>query len=351
MGGVVLLKILTVSDLFIKNDNFKKTLEKKLGNIDRLTIKNLTYDWPLTPLQEGDEVTEFVGSVEELKNEINDVDLLIVDVAPVTEDIIKTGSKLKAIGVTRGGPINVNINAATKYGIPVFNAPGRNAPAVAEFTVAVILGELKNIPRAHADLIKGKWRGDFYIYDKTGFELPGKIAGLIGFGNISCQVSKLLQAFGMNIIAYDPYVNKKKMEYYGVKKVGLNKLLNQSDVVSLHVRLNKGTEKMINSKVFKKMKSSALFVNTARGGIVDYDDLVKALKEGEIAAAALDVFENEPLEDNNPLLELNNVTITPHIGGASKETAYRSTKMVVEEIANYLKNDDIINCLNSEVLS
>jgi D-3-phosphoglycerate dehydrogenase len=345
-----MLKILAISDLFIKKERLESELIAKLSKFDKIEIIHITNDWPLTPPQDGSEVKEYVGSEEEIVKAASGVDLILTHVGPITAKVMRQAGHLRAIGVLRGGPVNVNIQAATALKVPVLNAPGRNAPVVAEFTIAMILSALRNIPVAHRDLKKGIWRGDFYVYEKSGFELPGRTAGLIGFGNIGSRVSKLLQAFGMHVLVYDPYVDEKTIAQNGAAKVDLDTLLQQADIVSVHVRLSSETKKMINKSVFQKMKPTALFVNTARGGLVNYADLVEALKEGIIGGAALDVYENEPLEPGNPLLELENVVLTPHIGGSSMETAHRGVSMVIDDFLRILSGQRPLYCMNPEVL-
>lgn len=344
------MKILILSDSFVKGDIACEILKRNLKIKETLELKNLSFDWPRIPFQKNNEISEYEGSIDKIKKNIIDTDIVILHAAPITEEVLNIATSLKAIGVIRGGPTNINLKAATKRGIPVFNTPGRNAVAVVEFTIGLILTELKNIARAHMNMMKGIWKYDYYLYEVCNFELAGKIVGLVGFGNIAWRISSILKAFGMNIISFDPYVKPERMAEYGVESVSFDKLLEVSDVVSVHARLTEQTQKIFNMNAFKKMKSSALFVNTARGGLVDYNDLVEALKTGKIAHAALDVFETEPINIHSPLLKLSNVTLTPHIAGATKDTVHYGMKILAEEISRFLNGGQIHYCMNPETL-
>lgn len=344
------MKIAVIGDKLVKQEIYEEVLRQHLDFVPDLKIEGFPVEWPDIPLQNGPEVKEFVGSEDEIIALIKDAEVFLTNVAPVTEKILRAAPKLKIIGCSRGGPVNINIAAATRRGIPVFYTPGRNAPVVAEFTIGMILAEILNIARAHAALIKGIWRGDFYIYEKTGFELEGKTAGVIGLGAVGQRVARLLKSFNMKVLAFDPHVDGEVFSKCGVERVPLERLLKEADIVTLHARLTPETTKMINSTTLALMKPTAYFINTARGGLVDYSALYQVLKAKRIAGAALDVFEEEPLPDNSLLFSLDNVTITPHIGGASRETAFRSADILVAEIKKYLLGQRVQYCQNPEVL-
>lgn len=345
------MKVAVFGDKLVKNELYEKALRSNLDFIDNLEIVGKQLDWPNIPLQNSSEVKEFVGSEEEIIPFVKDADIFITNVAPITEKILASSTRLKIIGCSRGGPVNINIAAATRRCIPVLYTPGRNAPVVAEYTVGMILAELFNIARAHASLMQGVWRGDFYIYENTGFELEGKTAGIIGLGAIGKRVAKLLKSFGMKVVAYDPYMPDEVFIECGAKKVSLKTLLQEADIVTIHARQTPETYKMINKQTINLMKPTAYLINTARGGVVDYEALYQALKEKRIAGAALDVFDEEPVPPDSMLFSLDNVTVTPHIGGASKETAYRSADILVREIKKLLLKEPVLYCKNPEVLA
>lgn len=345
------MKILILSDLFVKDEIVRAELEKVLGGIGPIEFKTVKCDWPLTPFANNAEISEYVGSEEEIIKNIGDAEYIVLHGAPISEAVLSAAKKLKAIAVIRGGPVNINLKAATKKGIPVINSPGRNAVAVVEFTIGLILCELKNIARGHMHLVQKDWRYDYYMYDKCNFELTGKVAGLVGFGNIAYRISTILKAFGMRVVSCDPFVKPERMLEYGVESVSFDELLAISDVVSVHARLTAETKNMFNKDVFKKMKNSALFVNTARGGLVNYTDLYEALKSKEISCAAMDVFEEEPCDMNSPLLELDNVTLTPHIAGATKDTVHYGMGLLARDLENFIKGLPVLNCMNPETLN
>jgi len=344
------VNILILSDGFVREDLVQPILTKHLGAAGGLRFDCIRQDWPLSPFVKNSEISEYQGSEEAIIPKIGEADVVILHASPITERVLAAAGKLQAIGVIRGGPTNVNLKAATRRGIPVFNTPGRNAVAVVEFTVGLILAEIKNIARAHMYLKQQDWRYDYYLYSKCNFELAGKTAGLVGFGNIAWRLSSILKSFGMQVIAYDPYVTAERMAELGVAKVDFDRLLAESDVVSVHARLTPETAKMFNKAAFAKMKPTALLVNTARGGLVDYEDLTEALEKKVIACAALDVFESEPADMKSRLFQLENVTLTPHIAGATRDTVSYGMNLLGADLAAYFGGRPPAHCLNPETL-
>jgi D-3-phosphoglycerate dehydrogenase len=344
------MKILILGDQFVKTELVRQEMERALTPWGPLQFDFMTFEWPMKPFERNDEIAEFQGSETEIMARIGDVDLVVLHAAPISDSVLASAKNLKAIAVIRGGPTNINLEAATSRGIPVFNSPGRNAVAVVEFTIGLMLCELKNIARGHMHLVQKRWKYEYYQYDRCNFELPGKVAGLVGFGNIAYRISKILKAFGMEVIAYDPFVAPERMAEYGVESVSLEDLLRRSDVVSVHARLTPETKQMFNLSLFRKMKPTALFVNTARGGLVNYNDLYLALKDKIIAAAALDVFQEEPCEPESQLLQLDNITVTPHIAGATRDTVQYGLQMLTEDLHQFFSGKPVKNCLNPNTL-
>jgi D-3-phosphoglycerate dehydrogenase len=344
------MKVLILSDQFVKKDIVAQALWESLGEIHPLEIDSLSFEWPMKPFERNSEIAEYQGSEADIIEKIQDAEVVILHAAPISEAVLAAAKNLKAIAVIRGGPTNINLKAATSRGIPVFNSPGRNAVAVVEFTIGLILCELKNIARGHHHMVQKDWRYDYYLYDKCNFELPGKVVGLVGFGNIAYRISTILKAFGMRVVSFDPFVSAERMAEFGVESVSFDELLAQSDVVSVHARLTPETKNMFNKDTFAKMKPSALFVNTARGGLVNYSDLYEALHDKTIACAALDVFEQEPIDMNSPLLGLDNVTLTPHIAGATRDTVHYGLSLLTQDLVNYFAGEETRNCMNPEAL-
>ena len=183
---------------------------------------------------------------------------------------------------------------------------------------------------------RGIWRGDFYRFEKAPRELSGQIVGLVGFGSVGQLLAPMLQCLGMSVLAFDPYVPSNAFEALDVRKVDLDTILEQSAIVSLHARVTQENVAMIGETQLRMMKRSAYLINTARGALVDYRALYRALKDGWIAGAALDIYDVEPIDRNHPLVELNNVTLTPHIAGSSAETAIRSADKIAQAVARFI---------------
>ena len=334
--------ILVIGDLFVTHELFRKALERSLADIQaEVKYKVVETAWPDDPLKNVEEVREGVGDVDAMIREVGDVDIIVTDYAVVTKRMIDAAPNLKLIAVTRGGPVSVNIKAAQERGIQVVNLPGRNSRAVAEFTLGLIFAQMKKISECHADMKRGVWRGDCYRFEKAPRELSGQVVGLIGFGSVGQLLAPMLQCLGMKVVAFVPFVPSDLFQELNVQSVDLETLLKQSDVVSLHARVTQDNVGMIGEKQLRMMKDSAYLINTARGALVDYPGLYRALKEGWIAGAALDIYDIEPIDKNYPLVELNNATLSPHIAGASKETAIRSADQIAQEILRFIKNEPL----------
>jgi D-3-phosphoglycerate dehydrogenase len=267
--------------------------------------------------------------------------LVIRSATKVTSKIIDAASNLRVIGRAGSGLDNVDITAATKKGIVVMNTPGGNTITTAEHTMALMFALARQIPQATASIKQGKWEKKKFM----GVELFNKTLGVIGIGNIGSQVAKRSQAFAMNVIAYDPFLSEEKAKEMGVEKVNLEELFSRSDFITIHTPITAETRNMINKETIKKMKNGVRIINCARGGIINEKDLYDALVEGKVAGAALDVFEKEPPE-NNPLLTLDNVISTPHLGAATKEAQENVAIAIAEQIADYLVHGTIRNAVN-----
>lgn len=262
------------------------------------------------------EVTQEHLDKEELLKIIPDIEFLVVRSATkVTADILKAGTKLKVVGRAGVGLDNVDVSTAKELGIRVYNTPGANAISVAELTIGLLIALMRHIPRGTNGLKEGKWEKK----KLKGHEIYGKTLGLIGFGAIGREVAKRALAFGMHVVAFDPYVENTDSDVELTKSV--DDVLSKADVVSLHVPLTPRTLHILGEKEIEKMKDGAVIINAARGGVLDEQALYDALIAGKLAGAALDVFEVEPPVDElrRKLLGLPNVVATPHIGASTYE--------------------------------
>ncbi len=332
------MKIVGIGDLFIPNKYIEKgfaeyindetsvtTVEWKLSDFDELQKINLIVE------QSGAEAYEVPQYIVE---QVKDADIIITQFCPVNKRVIDSCKNLKYIGVLRAGCENINIEYAKEKGIEIFNTPGRNADSVADFAVGMMLCEARNIARGHFGLKQGEWIRSYPNSDSIP-DFPGRTVGLVGYGEIGKKVGKRLVGFDMNILVYDPFM--KGEPQYG-KKVDLETLMKESDFVSLHARLTKDNERMINEDMLGLMKSTAYLINTSRSGLVDEKALFDALKNNKIAGAAIDVFDLEPPGKDYPLVCLPNVTITPHMAGGSKDAFFNTPKKLAHILSHILKN-------------
>ncbi len=260
--------------------------------------------------------------------EMQDCDALIVRIAKCDGHAIEHSPNLKVIGRTGVGYDTVDVKKATELGIPVVITPGANNRSVAEHAVAMMFALSKNLVEAQLEMCQGNWeiRGA-----KKAFELEEKTVGVIGLGAIGRETAKICQGCGMKIAGYDPFLSKEKIEALGAEYYeNYEELLQVSDIVTIHVPLTEGTRNMIGAKQFAMMKKTALVVNCSRGGIVNEEDLVEALKNGVIAGAGTDVFCNEPPKTDDPLLNCPNLIVSPHSAAQTREAVIKMAKMCVQ---------------------
>ncbi|MFO7677524.1 MAG: hydroxyacid dehydrogenase [Thermoplasmatota archaeon] len=300
--------------------------------------------------QAGHDVTFDEMDGKTLLKKIKDYDALMVrGRTKAVKEIVEAGGqgKLKVIGRAGIGVDNVDIETAAKFGIPVVNAPTGSTASVAELAIGHMLNLSRNISKADKTMKNGEWLKK----QLKGIELNGKTLGLVGCGNIGALTGKLAQAFGMNIIGYDPFISKEAMKKDNIEKIDdLGRLMEKSDFVSLHLPHNTKTHHIINQQMIEKMKPNSYLINCARGGTVDEDALYNALKKGIIAGAGLDVFEQEPPNDN-PLLGLETVSLTPHIGANTKEGQIKAGTICAEQIIKVLDKTDPDYCVNKHLMS
>lgn len=321
------MKLVGIGDLFIPASYIEKGFAplREKGHLVEVM------DWPLKSFDElqnynllvetqGCQALQPPQCVFEL---CADADVIVTQFCTVTRELVDACPKLKAIGVLRGGIENVCSEYAREKGIEVFNAPGRNAEAVSDFTVGMIICEARNIARGHHGILTGRWIRD---YSNSGMipDLPGRTVGLIGCGAIGMKVAKKLSGFDMTLLGYDPFASAERCKEAGIELVELDELMARADFVSLHARLTAENRHLIDARRLALMKPTAYLINTSRAGLIDEAALVEALRAQKIAGAALDVYEHEPPQPDDPLLALDNVTLTPHMAGGSNDAFFNT---------------------------
>ncbi len=295
------------------------------------------------------EVVERFGmKPDELCRAVADCDALIVRSASrVTREVVEAAPRLRVIGRAGIGVDNIDVEAATRRGIAVINTPGGNNVTTAEHAVSLLLALTRSIPQATASMKAGKWeKGRF-----TGSEVSNKLLGIVGFGNIGRLVAERAQGLKMRVIASDPFLTEEKAQAMGVELVSLDALLRRADFVSIHTPLLPETRHLIDAEALAKVKPTARLVNCARGGIVDEAALVDALRAKRLAGAAIDVFEQEPVPRDHPLLGLDNVICTPHLGAATAEAQVAVSVAVAEQVVDFLVHNVARGAVNMPSLS
>jgi D-3-phosphoglycerate dehydrogenase len=277
-----------------------------------------------------------------LEQHLETADALIVRSAVQADaKLLEHAKKLRVIGRAGVGVDNIDLEAATRKGIAVMNTPGANAVAVAEQTLAMMLAMARQLCRADALMHAGKWEKK----SLQGTELRGKTLGIIGLGRIGMEVARRARSFGMDLVAHDPFVSVAVAKEQGIRLVGLDELYGAADYITLHVGLTPQTTGMINAGSIAKMKKGVRLVNCARGELVNEAELVEGLKRGQVGGAALDVFAEEPPK-NSPLLGLENVVLTPHVGGSTQEAQEAVGVQIARQVKEYLKHGVIQNAVN-----
>ncbi|MGG1515181.1 phosphoglycerate dehydrogenase [Paenibacillus oryzisoli] len=281
-------------------------------------------------------------SEDELVAIIGEFDALLVrSQTKVTEKIMNAASKLKVIGRAGVGVDNIDLEAATKRGIIVINAPDGNTIATCELTFAMMMSTARMIPQAYKKTVGGEWDRKF-----IGVELRNKTLGILGMGRIGSEVAKRAKVFGMNVIGYDPFLTEERAEKMGVKLGTVNEIAAQADFITVHTPLTPETRHLISKPQFELMKKGIRIINCARGGIIDEMALVEAIEEGIVAGAAFDVFEVEPPQKDHPFLNNPKVIVTPHLGASTIEAQENVAIDVSEEVLHILRNEPFKNAVN-----
>jgi D-3-phosphoglycerate dehydrogenase len=342
------LRILAAGDEFVGTQLLIDTVRAELGSIAEFT--QLSLPWPVEPFGPVANVHEASGTETQVIEALGGAEVAVTQMAPFTKKVFAAAPGLRMVSVARGGPVNVDLTAATEAGVAVTFTPGRNAAAAAEFAVGMILAALRRISTSSAELLGGTWRGDYYSYPKAGVELEGTTVGLVGYGAIGSRVAKVLLAFGAHVLVSDPFADPAKIAADGAELAELDDLLRRSFVVSLHARVTERTQNLISAERLALLPEGAVLVNSARGALLDYAPLAEALHSGRLGAVALDVYDVEPPPADWPLRDAPNVIATPHLAGSSRQTAERAARIVAAEVGRYARGERLANVANPEVL-
>ena len=268
--------------------------------------------------------------------------LVVRSATKVTAEVIAKADKLKVIGRAGVGLDNVDADAATKRGIIVMNVPAGNTISTAEHTMSMIMSCARRIPQADATMRAGQWERNKFV----GTELFGKVLGIVGLGKIGTEVAKRAQSFGMRIIAYDPFLSTERAQQLDIQLTDLPTIYKEADFITVHVPLNNDTKHMIGAKEIATMKNGVRLINCARGGIIDEQALAQGIKDGKVAGAAIDVFEEEPPAKDHPLVGLPQVVVTPHLGASTEEAQLNVAIEVAKQVADALLGRGIRNAVN-----
>ncbi len=290
------------------------------------------FDVDVKPPQKPDELAAILGDYD---------GLVVRSGTKVTAEALENAKRLKVIGRAGVGTDNIDKAVATQMGIVVMNTPGGNTISTCEHTLALLLALCRNIPAADASMKAGRWDRKKFM----GREIRGKTLGIVGAGRIGSEVAKRAQAFEMKVIAFDPILTATKAEAMGVELVSLDELIERADFITVHAPKSEKTNNMFRAEHFKRMKKSCCIVNCARGGIINEQDLAEALKQGEIAGAALDVYTSEPFKDN-PFVELDNIVMVPHLAASTGEAQLSVAVDVAKQMSDYIKTGAIVNAVN-----
>ncbi|MFJ5266132.1 2-hydroxyacid dehydrogenase [Streptomyces sp. NPDC088387] len=335
------LRVLAAGDHFVLPGLITSALAHELPEHPH-DVRELTLGWPLEPFGPVAEVTEASDAEDTLIEALSDDrEVLVTQMAPVTERVLAACPALRLVVVCRGGPVNVNTDAAKSRDVRVCYAPGRNAAATAEFTVGLLLAALRRIPHAH-DLLarQGSWQGSaYYTYAHSGLELEDLPVGLVGYGAVGSRVARVLSAFGARVMVHDPYVQG---EIHGLRVPTLDALLAASRVITLHARLTPETRGLVGRRELALLPEDAVVVNVARGPLLDEEALCDALESGRLRAAALDTYTHEPLPADSRLLSpalAERVVLTPHLGGASRATAEKAAVIAAGEVGRWARGE------------
>jgi len=335
--------ILAAGDHFMLPELLTEALRAELGA--DAAIRELRLPWPLEPFGRVGDVDEASDAEEAMLAALDGVEAAVTQMGPFTRKVLENAPALRLVAVGRGGPVNVNVDAATELGIRVCYAPGRNATATAEYTVGMLLAALRRIPVTHAALReRQEWAGQHYTYENTGLEIEGSTVALIGYGAVGSRVAGILAAFGAEVLVFDPYATG---EVIGERVATLEEALTRARIVTLHARLTAETRGLLGARELGLLPPGSVLVNVARGQLVDQDALCDALDSGHLMAAALDTFAEEPPPPGSRLFAVPNLVMTPHLGGASRAVAEKAARIVAAEVGRHFRGERLAHCLNA----
>lgn len=350
------MKIVIVGDRIVSLELLEEAV-RNLSVPEDIEIKSLVWETKDRPdFQKRAQNLEKNGPEAEeppagLVEAVADADVLLVHFCPVARKVIEAGKNLKLIGTCRGGMEHVDVDAATEMNIPVIHVI-RNAEATSDFAIGLIFSETRNIARGHASLKTGVWRKDYVNagYTTTIREMT---LGLIGLGNIGKLVAEKAAGLGMKVLAHDPYVPQEKADSLGLKvrMTGKEEIFRSCDVVSLHMRATPETNNSIGSELLGMMKPTAYLINTSRATVIDKEALYEALNERRIGGAALDVFWDEPVPADDPMLSLDNLTMTPHLAGNVVDALPKSPNLLIRTINKYWNEGNTEMVVNADKIS
>jgi D-3-phosphoglycerate dehydrogenase / 2-oxoglutarate reductase len=346
------MRILVFGDSFVSVDDFTQAFVDIAKQHDVRYVK-MDEGVKAVPSTESEKkIKEFLGTPKQVISELKGEEILVVHGAPVTEEVLVAAKGLKLLCCARGGPVNIDVQAATKRGIPVVTAPGKNAVAVAELAIMLMIMLARNIKRAsmHVEKERVVSKDNYEGAQFLGHELDGKTLGLVGYGRVGSRVATRALSFGMSVLVYDPFIPASAIEAPGIKVTDLETLLISSDYISLHARESKENENLMGEKQFELMKKGAYFINTARPSMVDEDALMRSLTSGKLAGAAMDIVRYLPVRPHTPFLAMDNVIVLPHIGGATYETTTKGAFIVAAQVKRYLAGLNIETLINPEVM-
>jgi D-3-phosphoglycerate dehydrogenase / 2-oxoglutarate reductase len=338
------MRILAVGDSYMPTRYFREAFADLEGSHDIVYVE-ADEESPYVPETASElRLSEYLGSPRSLAGQVRGVEVLLVQGAPVTAEVLAAAEDLRLVGCARGGPVNVDIQALGSRGLPLVNTPGKNSEAVADLTLAFLVMLARGLPKATRFLgeghqLKDNWDGARFM----GCDLREHTLGLVGYGQVGQRVATRAAAFGMRLQVYDPYVLVDDVPQ--VKS--LSELLRQSDFVSLHARATVENRGLIDTEALGEMKPGAFLVNTARESLIDESALDAALESGHLGGAALDVFEPGAPGTPSRLLRHTNVVLTPHLGGATMETLKQGADMLAQEIVRLAADVSLVHVFDT----
>lgn len=349
-------KIVIINDVNTRgNDSIERF--QKLGEEFGYTVETVDdlcsdsmeefAEWFLKMEKEGPDAVPFN---EALAKAVEDAEIVVTAMSALPSKAIDHAADLKAVCIMRSGVENINLENASKRGIKVINAPGRLAVPVSEFTVGLMIAEMKNIARSHMRIMNHDFSDDEFCNTDYTVNLKGKNVGIVGCGAVGRRVANIMKAFEANVLVYDPFCDKEALDKEGFHVMELNELCRESDVISVHFRLTPDTKGMLGREQFALMKPTCVLINTARAGLVDEEAMMDALMNHKIGGAGLDVFHQEPLPDDHPFYTMDNVTLTGHLAGWSSNAFEMTVDIMIHALRHYLETGEWINIVNKEVL-